>query len=600
MSTVPASPGSLTTGNRIDQKLVRGRVRYERTDAPGVGTVFFSRSGGVLRDLQEHEFLVPETVGPLALSDMTPGQPNTGGEFAVMLPVNDDPQVQPRDTQWTATFNIAGASGGQFPPVVFTLSVNDPATVWLDVKVTAAPVGPTLSFVLSGDPRLLPSGGALDQVLRKKSNADYDVEWAAGPTAGGPGTTAALTTFDNAAAAAIAQGISANNVQLALVEVAAERATHAQTFRVVNTGGDVDFARPTGVGAVAWIHSGTTRPNQYVPGTDYWAGQVPPNGSITDAMVSATANIGESKLSLASNAPAAQASRRSTDGSPGSAAPYSHPHPAMALFLSSVGYVDAGADPDTPRPTLGYPMYIWDCLLEPNFMDPNKDWWNDPEGNAPFEDFIASFGAGNPFPAGVGIPVPVHGSDLIWSQTLNRWIPSTFGNPTGTTSEEIASFNALAGREWKFRDTRRQTDFLTSVMPSGTTWSAMPNSPTTGPTDLLGSTMFWKRMDLASVGSARVYARVLTAATGSGAIRAQYSRNNGVNWQYLDGAWSTGSNHAGTGPTCSVTAVGAQPTAGGGFLGIHTDARADVLVRLVGTLGNGSSPVFGAVGLETR
>jgi len=305
-------------------------------------------------------------------------------------------------------------------------------------------------------------------------------------------------------------------------------------------------------------------------------------------------------VSLASDAAAGTPSRRSLGTGATQAAAGNHVHSTLYPARSeAVGVVNAGADPDTPRPTAGFLSYLWLCLLRPNNMDPDNDLWIDPEGLADIEDFMASFTTGSPF-AGT----PGKGSVLGWNTTSGAW-NATVGQVDSyrfSSSEAVAGWNSFIGFQWILRETRRQV----SVFSPGTAAATWATSGLTGaasaPSEIFGTVGHLRTtMDLRSATNMRLHVSMGgTAPTGSAAMRVQYSKDNGSHFQYMDGAWSTSTSNAGSGPSVTVTTANRVLTSG--WTPLHADAQAEsVTVRVVGiSATTGQSPTFGNITIETR
>jgi hypothetical protein len=108
-------------------------------------------------------------------------------------------------------------------------------------------------------------------------------------------------------------------------------------------------------------------------------------------------------------------------------------------------------------------------------------------------------------------------------------------------------------------------------------------------TELGGSTSVRAWIDLSLYTQARIVANVSTIGTAGAVFAVQYSTDSGSTWNYLDGA---------SGPSVSIAALG---TVKSGYVALAAGALGEVLVRCVGSGGNGAtSPGFGLVYVEFK
>lgn len=104
--------------------------------------------------------------------------------------------------------SLKGANGEDGVYVGETEPSDEKIKIWLNPAGT------------SGEEMLLPTGGTAGQVLVKKSETDYDTEWADQTGGSGGASTAADVAFDDTTA-----GIGADNVQAAIEHLADSGAT---------------------------------------------------------------------------------------------------------------------------------------------------------------------------------------------------------------------------------------------------------------------------------------------------------------------------------------------------------------------------------------
>lgn len=118
-----------------------------------------------------------------------------------------------------------------------------------------------------------------------------------------------------------------------------------------------------------------------------------------------------------------------------------------------------------------------------------------------------------------------------------------------------------------------------------TYWDAMPQALT----ELVESTASRVYLDLSNQTHIQLQVPVTTASTSanSPAYALQYSLDTGSTWNYMC---------ADSGPACSLSTAG---TIRSGFLPLVQDARAEVLLRIVGRGGDGAaSPAFGQIQIQ--
>lgn len=124
-----------------------------------------------------------------------------------------------------------------------------------------------------------------------------------------------------------------------------------------------------------------------------------------------------------------------------------------------------------------------------------------------------------------------------------------------------------------------------TLRSSSETWTSMP----AGLTEYLGGTTRRLKWDLTNVTQARLQVSLTTAGSAGSSIAIQYSSDGGTNWFYLDNS---------SGPTCAITSTGLTVSS---WVTITAGAKSDVLLRIVGSGGNGStSPVFVNVVLQVK
>lgn len=111
-------------------------------------------------------------------------------------------------------------------------------------------------------------------------------------------------------------------------------------------------------------------------------------------------------------------------------------------------------------------------------------------------------------------------------------------------------------------------------------WSGMPEALT----EFLGSPYYFRtKVNLTHCLYARIVVRVTTAGAETSKIRLQYSTDEST-WYYLDNL---------NGPTVAIDATG---TIVSNYVTMHTNAKADVFLRLIGLDGDGgSTPYFGMI-----
>ena len=107
------------------------------------------------------------------------------------------------------------------------------------------------------------------------------------------------------------------------------------------------------------------------------------------------------------------------------------------------------------------------------------------------------------------------------------------------------------------------------------------------------------RIDLTyAVETRLIVSQVVIAAAGTN-WRVQYSTDGGTNWTYLDG--TVGTSTTSGGPSVAAAASTANSLQVGSWTTLAAGAKADVLVRFVGTQGNGTAdPSVARVALQVR
>lgn len=151
------------------------------------------------------------------------------------------------------------------------------------------------------------------------------------------------------------------------------------------------------------------------------------------------------------------------------------------------------------------------------------------------------------------------------------------GSNTALVNAIIATYPTKGGTAG---DPAYVPDTITLVGASPLTWPSMPLALTEVP----GTRV---RLDLSLATSARFTANIMTVGTGTLAL--QYSTDSGTTWVYMDSV---------SGPSFVVTALGAVAS---GWVTLADTAKGDVLVRIVGSGGNGVlSPRFGLSLLQVR
>jgi hypothetical protein len=131
---------------------------------------------------------------------------------------------------------------------------------------------------------------------------------------------------------------------------------------------------------------------------------------------------------------------------------------------------------------------------------------------------------------------------------------------------------------------RLATDIHTIQDASNLTWSSMPASLD----DFRGNSSNGRgRADLTGYSEARLVGHVSVAGATGAELRAQYS-TDGTNWSYFSG----------TTPSIAIDSTGPKISS---WVAIPSAGQTDVLVRIIGINGNGStSPQFGTIKIQAR
>jgi parallel beta-helix repeat protein len=126
-----------------------------------------------------------------------------------------------------------------------------------------------------------------------------------------------------------------------------------------------------------------------------------------------------------------------------------------------------------------------------------------------------------------------------------------------------------------------------TIMSTATaaTWTDMPAALT----EFLGVTRHRVSYDLRRALQVRLMVNVATAGAADAKLRAQYSKDGGATWSYLDGA---------TGPEVAIGTTGLKVSS---WAYLPTGAMAEVLLRVVGLDGDGvADPAFNNLILQFR
>lgn len=123
------------------------------------------------------------------------------------------------------------------------------------------------------------------------------------------------------------------------------------------------------------------------------------------------------------------------------------------------------------------------------------------------------------------------------------------------------------------------------------------NLPATGVVEAIPQRMRHK-VDLTHVAECRIVVTQVAVGLATTRFALQYNLDNGATWTYLDGTVGTSISSGGPFVLGSTTAnlllVGAWTT-------LHASAKADVFVRAVAMVGNGTAdPSVGGVFLQVR
>jgi hypothetical protein len=193
--------------------------------------------------------------------------------------------------------------------------------------------------------------------------------------------------------------------------------------------------------------------------------------------------------------------------------------------------------------------------------------------------------------AGTGTKLETQHHRAAANPTVNDDVADGYGVGTMwiNTSTDVAYvlMDSTAGAAvWKTTGTSGNVSAVYTFLAPGAAevWTNQPLATT----EFDGATNRRLAVNLSNATEARFQANITTSGAAGSTLRVQYSTNGGTSWTNLNG---------GTGPTVPITA-GLQTTA---FFAIDAAARTDVLLRVVGQNGNGTTdPAFMTMNLEVR